>query len=229
MPLQGVQQDDHRANAADAVGAVAGHAGFLAWLGVQKFVLLVPLDRIRRMLVSKGIDIPMPTLVRFIEKAATLLDPIDGEHWKQLKAGPTIQVDGTSLKVLVAGQCEAHNGYIDVFLRDTLTVFLFSMTKHSDGLLAALGDYGGRIVCDAESRMDALVADGNRLEANCNAHARRKFRDAEVPQPVLAKRASAFLILMYDLERRAKPSPATRCWHGASSGSDLWSPEKMAG
>lgn len=179
-------------------------SGFLAWLVVQKFVLLVPLDRIRRMLVSKGIDLPMSTLVRFIEKAAALLDPIDGEHWKQLKSGPMLQVDGTSLKVLVAGQPEAHDGYIDVFLRGALTVFLFSMTKHSDGLLAALGDYRGRVVCDAESRMDALFADGLRVEANCNAHARRRFRDAEGAQPLLARRAGAFLTLMYDLERRAK-------------------------
>ncbi|MEQ1486771.1 hypothetical protein [Methyloglobulus sp.] len=34
---------------------------FLAWLVVQRFVLLVPFDRIRRLLVSQRIDLPMST------------------------------------------------------------------------------------------------------------------------------------------------------------------------
>ena len=60
---------------------------FLAWLLVMKFVLLVPLDRIRTLLLSKGIDIAMGSLVSLVERASDLVAPIDGEHLKQLR-GP---------------------------------------------------------------------------------------------------------------------------------------------
>jgi transposase len=177
---------------------------FLAWLIVQKFVLLVPLDRIHRMLLSKGIDIAKSTLVLFVEKAAHLLAAIDGVHWRQLKAGPTILTDGTGIKVLIEGQDRAYDAHLDVFMRGAIVVYLFGLTKHGDELVKVLKDYSGRVVCDSESRMDALFADGTRTEGNCNAHARRKFRDAERVQPKLAKQAGHFLTLMYRLEMRAK-------------------------
>ena len=94
---------------------------FLAWIVVMKFVLLVPLDRIRLLLQSQGVDIAMSTLVYLIERAATLCDPIDGEHMKQLRAGAWMCFDGTGLKTLVLGQDKAWDGYLEVYTRDELT------------------------------------------------------------------------------------------------------------
>lgn len=74
---------------------------WLAWLLYSKFVMLVPLDRIRRDLAERGIPLAMGSLVGFVERAADLLAPIDGLHWKQLLAGSWIATDGTGLKVLV--------------------------------------------------------------------------------------------------------------------------------
>jgi transposase/uncharacterized coiled-coil protein SlyX len=55
-----------------------------AWLVHAKFVQLTPLDRIRRDLAERGIPLAMSTLVSMIERAADLLAPIDGLHWKRL-------------------------------------------------------------------------------------------------------------------------------------------------
>ena len=175
---------------------------FLAWLMVQKFILLTPLDRVRRHLLNQGIDIPESTLVYLVELAAKLLDPVDGEHWKQLKAGSWIQTDGTGLKVLIEGQDKAWDGYFDVFARDALTVFQFGLTKHADDHAARFQGFDGTILCDAESRFN-LVCE-TRDEANCNAHAVRKFRDAEQGQPVLAKEGGDFLRAMYEVEAEAR-------------------------
>ena len=60
---------------------------WLAWFVHQKFGLLAPLDRIRRDLAERGIPLAMGTLVNFVERAAVLLAPVDGAHWKQLLAG----------------------------------------------------------------------------------------------------------------------------------------------
>jgi transposase len=59
---------------------------WLAWLVMSKFSLLTPLDRTRRDLKERGVPMAMGTLVPFIERAADLLAPIDGLHWKQLLA-----------------------------------------------------------------------------------------------------------------------------------------------
>ncbi len=181
---------------------------FMAWLVVQKFVLLVPLDRIRRYLASQGIDLPISTLVALIERASDLLGPIDGEHWKQLKAGRWMATDGTGLDVLLKGHDEPWKGVLDVFTRDALTVYQFSLTKHADELAAKLKGFHGTVLCDAESRLDAMFEEG-RTEANCNAHPRRKFKDARSVQPKLAAEAGAFLKAMYRVEAEARQRELT--------------------
>jgi transposase len=175
---------------------------FLAWLVVMKFVLLVPLDRIRRLLLTQGVDIAEGTLVHLIGQAADLAAPIDGEHWKQLRAGTWLAFDGTGLKCLVLGQEKAWDGYVQVFTRDELTVFQFDLTKHADRLAELVRGFVGTLLCDAESRNGAISTKERPL-AFCNAHPRRKMRDAERAQPDLAAQGGRFFQAMYALEAEA--------------------------
>lgn len=175
---------------------------FIAWVVVMKFVLLVPLDRIHTLLASQGVHIAKGTLVHLIDKAAKLADAVDGEHWRQLKAGGHMCFDGTGLKTLIIGQNKAWDGYLEVFTRDVLTVFQFDLTKHADRLQRRLGDYAGILVCDAESRNAA----GARCAvfANCNAHPLRAFRDAETSHPIRAAQGRRFLEMLYEIEEDAE-------------------------
>lgn len=175
---------------------------FLAWLVVMKFVLLVPLDRIRTFLLARGVDIAMGTLVSLVERAAKLLDPIDGEHLEQLRAGAYICFDGTGLKTLIPGQPKAWDGYLEVFTRDELSVFQFDLTKHADRLVGRIRDYTGILVCDAETR-NAAGAPGVTL-ANCNAHPLRAFEKAERSQPELAVAGRRFIDRLYEVEHEAR-------------------------
>lgn len=176
---------------------------FLAWVVTMKFVLLVPLDRIRRLLASQGIDIPESTLVRLIELASDLASSVDGEHWKQIKAKPCILADGTGLKVIIKDLHVAWDAYLDVFNADKLAVYQFALTKHGDDLAALFHGFRGVVMCDAESRMNEIFRLEGIERANCNAHPRRAFRDAEAVQPVLAKEAGRYLAKMYAIERHA--------------------------
>ncbi|MEL6715674.1 MAG: IS66 family transposase, partial [Planctomycetota bacterium] len=175
---------------------------FIAWVVVMKFVLLVPLDRIHAILASQGVHVAKGTLVHLIDRAAKLADAVDGEHWRQLKAGEYICFDGTGLKTLIVGQEKAWDGYLEVFTRDVLTVFQFDLTKHADRLRERLGAYAGILVCDAESRNAA----GARCAvfANCNAHPLRAFRDAETSHPLRAAQGRRFLEMLYTLEEEAE-------------------------
>ena len=177
---------------------------WLAWLVYQKFWLLTPLDRIRRDLAEREIPIAMSTLVSFIERAADLLSGVDGLHWKQLLASSWMATDGTGLKVIVPKLPAAHNGYIELYRNDELAVFQYEPDKSGDVVVAKLRPFRGTLTADAEHRFNDVFASGRVLEAGCNAHGRRKFRDAEDTQPVLAAEGGAFLGAMYGEEEKAQ-------------------------
>lgn len=177
---------------------------WLAWLVYQKFWLLTPLDRIRRDLAERGVPIAMSSLVTFIERAADLLSGIDGLHWKQLLASSWMATDGTGLKVLVPKLPVAHNGYVELYRNRDVAVFQYEADKSSDAVVAKLQPFHGTLTADAEHRFNAVYASGRVLEAGCNAHGRRKFRDAEDTQPVLAAEGGAFIGAIYGEEEQAQ-------------------------
>jgi hypothetical protein len=177
---------------------------WLAWFVHQKFGLLAPLDRIRRDLAERGIPLAMGTLVNFVERAADLLATVDGVHWKQLLAGSWMATDGTGLKVLVPGLPAAHDGYLELYRDNACAVFQYEATKASAEVVAKLAPFRGTLTADAEHRFNAVYATGRVIEAGCNAHGRRKFRDAEATQPVLAKEGGAFISAMYIAEEEAR-------------------------
>jgi len=179
-------------------------SAWLAWLVHMKFSMLVPLDRLRRDLAMQNIPLAMGTLVGFIERAADLLAAVDGYHWRQLLAGDWMATDGTGLKVLVPKMPKAHNGYLEVFRRDDLVVMQYEATKDGAIVESKLANFKGTLVADAEHRYNAVFANNNVIEAGCNAHGRRKFRDAEAIQPALAVEGGAFIAAMYVAENEAQ-------------------------
>jgi transposase len=177
---------------------------WLAWFVYQKFWLLTPLDRIRRDLGERGIPLAMGTLASFIERAADLLSGIDGLHWKQLLASRWMATDGTGLKVIVPKLPTAHNGYIELYRNDEAAVFQYEPDKSGDIVAAKLRSFSGTLTADAEHRFNSVFASGRVLEAGCNAHGRRKFRDAEGTQPLLAAEGGAFIGAMYGEEEKVQ-------------------------
>ena len=177
---------------------------WLAWLMHAKFSLLTPLDRIRRDLAERGVPLAMSTLVSFVERAADLLAPVDGVHWKQLLAGEWMATDGTGLKVLVPKLTEAHDGYIELYRNNDVAVFQYEADKRGDVVASKLASFRGTLTADAEHRFNGVYASGAVVEAGCNAHGRRKFRDAEATQPALAVEGGAFVGAMYGEEEKAR-------------------------
>ena len=177
---------------------------WLAWLVDQKFALLTPLDRLRRDLAARGVPLAMGSLVGFIERAADLLAAVDGHHWRTLLAGPWMASDGTGLKVLVPELPAAHNGYVELYRNRELAVFQYEPDKAADAVVAKLQPFRGTLTADAEHRFNAVYATGRVVEAGCNAHGRRKFRDAEATRPDLAAEGGAFVAAMYVAEQDAQ-------------------------
>jgi transposase len=177
---------------------------WLAWLITQKFQLVVPLDRVRRYLGVQGLALSMSFLVTQIEAAADILEAIDGENWKELLGGTWMATDGTGLKVQVPG-VGLHHGFLEVYHRDDLVVFHYEAEKGGETQAAKLKNFKGTLLVDAEARYNETLRQNPGIaEANCNAHPRRKLRDAEKAQPVLAVEAGHYVSAMFAEEAVAR-------------------------
>lgn len=177
---------------------------WLAWFIVQKFQLLVPLDRIRRYLGAQGVALSESFLVTQVEWAADLLDAVDGEHWKDLLDGIWMATDGTGFEVQVKG-IGLHHGFIEVYHRGDVVVYQYEAEKGGETQAKKLGKFEGTLLVDAESRYNETIRTNPLiLEANCNAHPRRKLRDAEAVQPILAAEGGRFVSAMFEAEAEAK-------------------------
>ncbi len=182
---------------------------WLAWLVHSKFSLLVPPDRTRLDLASWGVDVSMSYLVSQIERAADLLGPVDGHQWKELLSGSWMATDATGLKVLIPKLPGTHHGHLEVYRRDDLVVLQYEPHKSADVLAAKLAGFQGLLAADAEHRHNVLFEDGTIVEAGCNAQRRRRLRDAEAVQRVLAREGGAFISAMYVAEAQAKETGLT--------------------
>src|SRR5690606_23857174 len=98
----------------------------------------------------------------------------------------------------------AHNGYIELYRNRACAVFQYAADKASDDVVAKLRPFRGKLTADAEHRFNAVYASGNVIETGCNAHGRRKFRDAEQTQPVLAAEGGAFIGAIYGEEEKGQ-------------------------
>jgi transposase len=175
---------------------------WLAWLVAMKFRLAVPLDRIRNYLGVQGVVLSISFLVQQIEHAADLLDTIDGEHWKQLLSGSHLASDGTGFKVQIP-EVGLHKGFMEVYHWGDTVVFQYEASKDGPTQASKLSNYHGTLLVDAEHRYNETIEQGI-VEAGCNAHGRRKLRDAEAVQPVLAAEGGRFIAAWFDLEEEAQ-------------------------
>jgi transposase len=175
---------------------------WLAWLIVSKFRLAVPLDRLRHYLGAQGVALSISMLVSQVAWAADLLDPIDGEHWKQLLALDYLATDGTGFKVQVPG-FGLHNGHMEVYHWGSTVVFQYEPSKDADTQASKLTKFDGTLLSDAEHRYN-LAHEQGIVEAGCNAHGRRRFEEAETVQPVLAAEGGRFVSAWFDLEEEAQ-------------------------
>lgn len=176
---------------------------WLAWAMVQKFQLLVPLHRVCRYLGLQGIAVAKSFLVSQTERAADLLAAIDGESWRELLAGGHLASDATGYKVQIPG-VGLHHGHMEVYHWGDTVVFQYTAEKGGETQAAKLATFAGTLLVDAESRYNRTAENPKIIEANCLAHPRRKLRDAEAVQPVLAAEGGAFLTVLFDLEAAAQ-------------------------
>lgn len=183
-------------------------ANMLAHIAYTKMGLHVPLDRMRRDFELRGVKLAISTLVSAMAKTGDLLAAIDKVHWDELVAGDWMNADGSGIDVVVKNQGVAR-GIIDVFTRDDIAVYTFSVSKNGTDFADRLAKFTGTLVADAESRMNEAYASGVVTEAGCNSHGIRKFDGAESEYPQLAEEGRQFVAAMFYWEDKGRENGLT--------------------
>ena len=155
--------------------------GLLAHVAVSKYADGLPLYRQEKIFERCGIEISRSTMAGWMVMAARSCTPVMDLLYKQLHAGPLINVDETPVQVLNEPErANTTKSYMWVFRgglpEKPVVIYRYSPTRAGEIAREVLQGYRGYCQTDAFSGYDGLEQsiEGIRL-VGCFVHARRNF------------------------------------------------------
>jgi transposase len=197
--------------------------GLLAHVITEKYADHLPLHRQERRLARQGVEISRSTLCDWMGSAAKLLEPLYALMKTLILLSGTIHTDDTPVKVRDSERKIKRTGRLWFYGGDhtqPYNVFDFTMSRARDGPRDFLKGYQGYLQADAFGGYDGIYTDGQVVEVGCNAHARRKFIEAQKTDLVRATAALAFYRELYAIERAIKEEIAKTAPEGKADESE---------
>lgn len=182
-------------------------AGLVAHVITEKYCDHIPLHRQERRLARQGVDLSRSTLCDWMKGAADALAPLYELMKALILTCGTLHTDDTSVKLRDSERKLKATGRLWVYMGDFLypyNVFDFTTSRKRDGPSRFLKGFAGYLHADAFSGYDRIYAGGSVTEVGCNAHARRKFIEAQTTDPARASAALAYYQQLYAIERAIK-------------------------
>jgi transposase len=179
-------------------------SGLLAHVITEKYADHIPLNRQEHRLARQGVELSRSTLCDWMAGAAKVLEPLYDLMKTLILLCGTIHTDDTPVKVRDSERKIKVTGRLWIYFGDylyTYNVFDFTMSRKRDGPSRFLKGFRGYLQADAFSGYDGIYAGGDVVEVGCNAHARRKFIEAQTTDPVRASAALAYYRQLYAIER----------------------------
>ena len=178
---------------------------FLAGLLIDKFCYYLPLYRQHQRLEANGIQLSRVTLTNLVHRVADLLEPIYEALLRSVLEGRLVVMDETSIK---AGRPpeggKMRTGYFwPVYGDRDEVVFPFSPSRGNRMVPETLGEFRGVLLSDGYKPYEtyATASEGRVVHAQCWAHARRNFVEAESSEPVLCGEALGRIREIYEQEK----------------------------
>ena len=152
----------------------------------------LPLHRQVGIVARSGVRLSRSTLCDWMASAATLVGPLVALMRARLLLSRVIHTDDTSVPFLERGRDKARDGHLWVYIGDRdhpYVVFDFTTHYRRDGPEQFLKGYAGYLQADALAQYEGLFATGAVAHVACNAHARRRFVEAQASAPSEAEEA----------------------------------------
>ena len=189
--------------------------GLLARVVVDKYVDHLPLARQESRLERDGLFISRQTLCDWCAAAAHLLiclaDLIRGE----VLLSKVIHTDDTPVKYLDNGRGNPKTGRLWVYRGDRhhpYVFYAFSENRRRIWPADVLAGFTGHLQADAFPGYDALYTGGGIVEVACWAHARRKFKEAELSDGKRAAPVLRRIAELYALEKSIREEAEKSGW-----------------
>jgi transposase len=178
--------------------------GLLAHLLTCKYADHLPLHRLEGIVARSGVRLSRSTVCDWMASAAVLLGPLVAQMRARLLQSRVIHSDDTSVPFLERGRDKAREGHLWVYIGDRVHPYVvFDFTPHHkrDGPEQFLKGYSGYLQADALAQYEGLFATGGVAHVACNAHARRRFVEAQASAPDEAEEALKYIRKLYKVER----------------------------
>jgi transposase len=159
-------------------------AGLLAYILTGKFCDSLPFYRQEKQFIRLGIDIPRQSMCNWAMKAACSCQAILNLLEKEIRGGPLLNIDETTVQVLKEpGRSPTQKSYMWIFRGGDpdkpVVVYQYHPTRSADVAKLFVEEYKGVVQSDGYKGYDFLDGRYGILHVGCWAHARRKFMDAK--------------------------------------------------
>lgn len=181
--------------------------GLLAHVATEKYVDHIPLNRQERRLARQGVELSRSTLCDWMAGTAKILEPLHELMKTLILLCGVIHTDDTPVKVRDTERKIKVTARLWGYFGDHLApfdVFDFTMSHKRDGPSRFLAGFHGFLQADAFSGYDGIYAGGDVIEVGCNAHARRKFIEAQASDAARSAAALAHYRELYAIEKEIK-------------------------
>lgn len=157
----------------------------LAFIITSKYVDGMPLNRQERSFARIGVDLPRQRMADWIMAVGEALQPVIEQLHIELRAGPVLLVDETTVQVLgEQNRADTSLSYMwcayGGIPEKPSVVYRYAQSRSTEQAKALVGSYTGIMQTDGYEAYDRLVREQQGIiHAGCFAHARRKFVDAK--------------------------------------------------
>jgi transposase len=192
-------------------GSYAGPR-LLAEIIVGKLDDGLPNYRQQKIFGRQNVTIPRSTQSDWMQYTANTLSLLYAMLKDELLKSSIIKTDDSSIKI----QDRSHKknmrkGKITTYIGDNqhkVTLFDYSPNLSFGKNLEFLKDFCGIVQADAAGGFDALFTDGQRTEAGCSAHSRRRYFEAGLTENTIAPAVLDIYRELDQIERQIKDKPA---------------------
>ncbi|HUO68335.1 MAG TPA: IS66 family transposase [Gammaproteobacteria bacterium] len=180
--------------------------GMLADTIVKRWQDHLPLHRLEDVYSRDGLDLARSTMCGWHAELATLAKPLVSAMRADAFEQPYLCVDATGVLVQNAEKCRTGHFWV-VVAPERHVLFEYTPEHSGSAVDDVLAGFRGYLVADAHTVYDHLYVDGDVVEVNCWAHARRYFFKALGSDPERAKIPLGLIGALFRIERTLANSP----------------------
>jgi transposase len=176
---------------------------FLAGLVIDKLQYHLPLYRQHQRLAHSGIDVSRPWLTQLVHKTAALLEPVYQAQLDSIRESSVVAMDETPIKASRKSRGKMKTTYYwPLYGEQDEVAFAWFSSRAGPNVKALLGDFSGTLLSDGYSAYASYVAQATDIvHAQCWAHARRHYCEAEDAEPTLVAEALERIGALYRAEK----------------------------